>query len=284
MKLIFRGEAELGESALWDAELQHLHWLDLRSSQLLSLAPDGSVSTHSIDVAPPLGAIVQTDTSPWAALLAGQSIFDLDVGTGMITARSQPIAVAANTHFNDATVSPDGQLWAGTEDSHGTEPTGSLWQIIGPKAAAIDSGFVCVNGPAFSPDGSWVYVSDSIGRRILRYPPHSSEGTTFFTFSAHLGLPDGLAVDQHGDLWVATWSGASVMQLSRDARLKQIIPAPARLVTSLAFGGDDMRTLFITTARTGLSAAELAESPLSGSLFAIRVAVPGVPIPRWRLR
>lgn len=79
MKLIFQGEAELGESALWDAEGQLLHWLDLLSSQLLSLAPDGTVRTHTLDIPPPLGAIVQTNTKPGAALLAGQTIFDLDL-------------------------------------------------------------------------------------------------------------------------------------------------------------------------------------------------------------
>lgn len=115
--------------------------------------------------------------------------------------------MATHTHFNDATVSPSGQLWADTEHSEGTEPTGSLWRIIGPNATLVDSGFVCVNGPAFSPDGNWVYVSDSVGRRILRYPTDSPDSQTFFTFSEDMGQPDGLAVDRHGDLWVAMWSG-----------------------------------------------------------------------------
>lgn len=284
MELISRGLAQLGESALWDAERQCLHWLDMLSSELFSLTPDSRVLTHQLDVAPPLAAIVQTDTSPGAALLAGHSIYDLDLVTGATTARWHPIQDATNTRFNDATVSPSGELWAGTAHTEEEKAVGSLWRIFGPSAKAADSGFVVANGPAFSPDGGCLYLSDSFRHRVLRYPAGSSRGTPLFTFSDEMGLPDGLAVDQHGDLWVALWSGGAVARISPEGFLKELLPVPAPLVTSVAFGGTDLRTVFVTTARTGLNAEELDAFPLSGSIFATSAPVPGVTIPAWKQR
>lgn len=284
MELVSRGQAELGESALWDAERQCLHWLDMLSSELFSLTPDGTVSKHQLDVAPPLAAIVQTDASPGAALLAGHSIYDLDLVTGTTRARWHPIHDAVNTHFNDATVSPSGELWAGTAHTEEEEAVGSLWRVFGPSAKAVDSGFVVANGPAFSPDGGCLYLSDSFRRRVLRYPAGSSKGIPLFTFSDEMGLPDGLAVDQYGDLWVALWSGGAVARISPEGLLKELLPVPAALVTSVAFGGADLRTLFVTTARTGLNTEALDAFPLSGSIFATAAPVPGVLIPAWRQR
>jgi sugar lactone lactonase YvrE len=136
-----------------------------------------------------------------------------------------------------------------------------------------------VNGPAFSPDGGVIYVSDSMGRRILAFDVDRGalrRRRTFATMSKDEGFPDGLTVDAEGCLWCAHWEGSRVTRFAPTGERLSVIRIPAPLVTSVAFGGSALDTLFVTTARLGLNPGDIARAPQSGSLFAVKPGITGL--------
>jgi len=177
-------------------------------------------------------------------------------------------------------VDSSGRLWVGTFDLNETEPRGCLWLLgDGATPQLMESGLAVVNGPAFAPDGSTVYVSDSVGRRILAYELAASRLRTrrvLVHFADGEGLPDGLTVDAEGCIWCAHWDGARVTRFSPNGERILTVAIPAPRVTSVAFGGASLDTLFVTTARYGLTEAVLAAYPDSGALFEIQTRVRGV--------
>jgi sugar lactone lactonase YvrE len=116
------------------------------------------------------------------------------------------------------------------------------------------------------------------GRRIWwrtddnRSAPPARDGTPGYG-----GRPDGAAVDVDGCYWTAQYEGARVLQLSPDGEILRALAVPARCPTMVTFGGADLRTLYITSARDGRSAEELKQWPLSGFVFAVPVAAAGLP-------
>jgi xylono-1,5-lactonase len=183
---------------------------------------------------------------------------------------------------NDAKIDPYGRLWLGSADAKELEPRGALHCRVDASTTLIaDAGFVVVNGPAFSPDATQLYVSDSWGRRILRYelataPLKVLSREVLVAFRPDEGLPDGLAVDSEGGVWCAHWGGARVTRFSPAGTREEVISLPVPIATSVALGGPDLKTLYITTAHYGLDAATRAAAPRAGDLFAIEVATAGV--------
>ena len=143
------------------------------------------------------------------------------------------------------------------------------------------------NGVAFNRDQTLLYHANTPAHRIDVYDYELSTGTPrnkrlFHAFDSdktavdYGGRPDGAAIDSEDAYWCAMFEGARIVRLSRSGEILQTIPVPARCPTMIAFGGEDLRTLYITTGRKGRSEAELAQYPLSGYLLSVRVEVPGV--------
>jgi sugar lactone lactonase YvrE len=136
---------------------------------------------------------------------------------------------------------------------------------------------VC-NGPAFSPDGATLYFSDSLGKQILAYDLDVASGRLSrrrLFASARDGLPDGMTVDSEGHLWCALYGAGEVRRFRPDGSVSGVVPLPVPNVTSCCLGGDDLRTLYVTSGWTGSTAGD----DLGGSLFSRRVDVPGLPEP-----
>ncbi|MDQ0395707.1 SMP-30/gluconolactonase/LRE family protein [Labrys monachus] len=273
----------LGEAAAWDAREGRLLWLDLVEPALFGYAPATKAASRlALDAPTPLGPVIPTGR-PGTLLLAhpaGLSL--LDARTGGLTPFVAPEQGRAGLLYNDGKVDRWGRLWIGTSDAAEAEPRGVLW-CLAPGAAPVmaDAGFVVSNGPAFSPDGRTLYFSDSIGRRILAYDiaPDSPKPTgrrVFASFAMDEGLPDGLAVDAEGGVWVAHWDGWRITRFSPEGERLRVILLPVPRVTSLAFGDPGLATLYVTTARLDLSPVMLAAAPLSGHLFAIDAGVEGL--------
>lgn len=189
---------------------------------------------------------------------------------------------AAGQRLNDAKVDPQGRLWLGS--MHNTDyqqKVGKLFRLDPDlRLAVADEGYHICNGPTFSPDGSALYHSDSFLDVTYRYEV-STDGTLgsreIWRCYTDGGSPDGMQVDSEGCIWVATWGAKRVCRFSPDGELLAEVTLPTSHPASLAFGGEDLRTLYITTAREGLSAQQLAEEPLAGALFSARIDVPGLP-------
>jgi sugar lactone lactonase YvrE len=139
------------------------------------------------------------------------------------------------------------------------------------------------NGPAISPDGGTLYHVDTLAGTIeafdIRDRDRLEGGRVFAVIDPAHGTPDGVTVDSEGCVWVGLWGGWALRRYSADGELLAVVPIPCANVTKLAFGGDDLRTAFVTTARAGLSEEALQEQPLAGALFAFEARVPGLPLP-----
>jgi len=188
---------------------------------------------------------------------------------------------AAGHRLNDAKVDPSGRLWFGS--MHNTDyrqAVGKLFRLGADLQLHVaDEGYHICNGPTFAPDGSALYHSDSFLDVTYRYPL-AADGSLGAREEWHRyegGSPDGMQVDSEGCVWVSTWGGKRVCRFSPQGELLAEVPLPTSHPASLAFGGADLRTLYITTAREGLSAEQLAQEPLAGAVFRARIDVPGLP-------
>ncbi len=188
---------------------------------------------------------------------------------------------AAGQRLNDAKVDPCGRLWFGS--MHNTDyrqAVGKLFRLDADLALHVaDEGYHICNGPTFAPDGSALYHSDSFLDVTYRYrlAADGSLGAREEWRRYSGGSPDGMQADSEGCIWAATWGGKRVCRFSPQGELLAEVPLPTSHPASLAFGGEDLRTLYITTAREGLSAGQLAQEPLAGAVFRARIDVPGLP-------
>jgi sugar lactone lactonase YvrE len=166
--------------------------------------------------------------------------------------------------------------------------TGALYRLDNDLALTRLFGQMTIsNGLAFSPDGTTMYHADTPTRtvRAFDYAADASlpaNPRVFAQWEEAVDRPDGAAVDSAGNYWVAHYHAGHIVQLSATGKEIATYPIPAMCPTMCAFGGDDLRTLYVTTARQLRDDAELARFPQSGSIFSMRVDVPGLPEPRFR--
>lgn len=271
----------LGESVLWSQALQSVYWIDGVAAEIHRwelLARRYSVVKLPLD--PVIGMIAATSDASTLVLSYARGLALVNMDTLKVAPLADPERGRAAIGYNDGKVDPRGGLWTGTFDVNETEPRGCLWLLEnGATPRLMETGLAVINGPAFSPDGSTVYVSDSVGRRILAYELEGKQlwnRRVLVTFANEEGLPDGLTVDAAGCIWCAHWDGARVTRFSPKGDRMLTIPIPAPRVTSVAFGGASLDTLFVTTARYGLSESSLATYPDSGALFEIQTGVRGL--------
>lgn len=236
----------------------------------------------------------------------GQSTFVLPTANGAFVVgvdrtlqRFQPVTgafsqiaeVEADTpgnRTNDGTVDPAGRLWFGTMDNGENADTGRLYRV-GPDGvpAPAGPGAPITNGPAFSPDGRTCYFNDTVRRTIWAYKASEegilSDARVFASIEEGVGNPDGPCVDADGYLWVALFGGGRVRRYAPGGKLVDEIHFPASNISKPAFGGEDLRTLYVTTARHLLDEAAQKAQPLAGGLFAVDAGVKGLAIPEARL-
>ncbi|MNL27325.1 L-arabinolactonase [compost metagenome] len=165
-----------------------------------------------------------------------------------------------------------------------SKQTGALYRIDETGAfERKEGGIIVSNGLGWSPDGRTFYFVDTVPGLIHAYDFNPATGTLsarreFARIPVADGRPDGLAVDAEGGVWCAIWDGWCVRRYLPNGKLDQVIDMPVPRPSSIAFGGPDLSTLFITSARTRLPASTLADAPLSGGLFSCRPGVAGAHI------
>lgn len=275
----------LGESPMWHEAESRLYWLDLRRPAIYRFEP---TSGRNEQVKAELGSyvgglVLRADGG--LVVDNERGIHAVDRATGRLVPLADPEADKPDNWFNDAKCDRLGRLWAGTGDRKETAPSGRLYVFERDHSwRAVDAGIICSNGPAFSPDGRTAYFSDSYIQQVVKYDIDPATGEIgdrrpFVQITDAAVYPDGMTVDTEGGLWIALWDGWRIVRYTPDGKLDRTVKLPAPRPTAMAFGGPDWRTLYVTTASMGLTDAQLAEAPLSGSLFACDPGVTGMPEP-----
>jgi D-xylonolactonase len=277
-EVIVAAHDRLGESPLWAPSERALYWLDVTGGIVHRWDDHRGHEAVRVAAAGRLGAIALTAGS---LVLTGRfGLAALDAATGGVRCLSDPLAGRTDVYLNDAKTDRAGRLWLTTADVAGTRPTGVLLRLDEDGVNIAGRGYAQGNGPAVSPDGTRLYVSESLHGVVWAYDLAADGAlgtpTELLRLPPEEGVPDGLTVDSVGNLWVAHWGGGRVSCWSPEGTRLGVLPVPAPLVTSVAFGGVDLGTLFVTSARYGLGPDVLERWPLSGSLFAHRPGVTGL--------
>lgn len=262
--LAISGEADVGEGPFWSTDDRSITWVDITRGEVrVSSLDDNTTVVQKLPML--VGAAIPVgETSDLAVAVAD--------GFGYVRSGafelSQPFLRDPHLRMNDAKCDSAGRMWAGSTDMSFRRGDGALHVWDGRSSRMAASGFSLPNGMGWSPDDSVMYLVDSTEHRLLSAPFDPTEGTVgsfeLLTVVPE-GLPDGLAVASDGTIWVAVWGASSIQRFSANGHRLQTIGVPVSQPTSCAFGDDG--ELFITTARAGLTPAELAEQPLAGSIL-----------------
>lgn len=281
VEVAFSTASELGEGALWDDRDGVLYWVDILQNKLHRFDPRDR-SNLSYDVGESVSTVV---LSVDARLLLGlrSGIGWLDPATRRVGHIVDPEPHKPHTRMNDGKCDPMGRFWIGSYCERAPEFDGALY-CLHPNLELETklSGIQCSNGLVWSADRRSFYYIDSPRHEIWGFDYQAQSGTihdqrVVANVDAELGSPDGMSIDAEGKLWVAIWGGGCVQRIDpRTGRLELEIRVPAANVSSVAFGGEDLDVLYITTARVGRTPQELSTEPLAGSLFAVRVPYRGV--------
>jgi sugar lactone lactonase YvrE len=292
---------EVGESPFWHPDEQMLYWVDIPSRKIFrSNVFMGTVESWAM-AAP-------HDLEPGCIAPARSGGLVIALRDGIYRARSwggplEKLAAALHntttSRFNDGKCDPRGRFWAGTIYEPRDAREAALYCLDGrdgqaPALARMAGGATVGNGLAWSADGCTLYWGDTTahvvhawdwdattntlsGQRVFRQFPLKPSGWQP-GMPGYGGRPDGAAVDSQGNYWAAMFEGRRVLKLSPAGEVLAEIATPVQCPTMVCFGGDDLQTLYLTTARHGRPAAELEAMPQSGCVFSTRVDVPGLPV------
>lgn len=293
--------SELGESPFWHPDEQMLYWVDIPGKQIhranvfMSTVESWAMPTEPGCIAP---ARTQGEASGLVIALR-DGIYRARRWGGALQRLVLADHDTATTRFNDGKADPLGRFWAGTMYEPRDAAKAQLFSMDcrnghAPVMELKVGNAIIANGLAWSPDAATVYWTDTprhtirawdwdgesnamTHERLFRQWPGQPEGWQA-GMPGYGGRPDGAAVDVQGNYYVAMFEGARILKLSPAGEVLADIPVPAQCPTMPCFGGDDLKTLYLTTARYKRSAQELQTWPNSGCVFSLRVDVPGLPV------
>lgn len=286
IRCILDAQATIGECPVWSAEEQALYWVDILAPALFRLDP-ATGEQRRWDLPEAVGSFGLGRNGD-AVLALRTGFHRLDLKSGALSFLVQPEGDRPGNRFNDGKVSPDGRFFAGTMDEERmSRPQGALYRLDpGGSCTRVIDGLIVSNGLAWSADGRTMFHSDSKGQVIWAwsYDPRTgaiADRREVARPSETIGRPDGAATDAEGFYWSAGISAGVLNRWSPEGRLDRQIALPCVAPTCPCFGGPDLRTLYVTSLRHHVAPERLAERPLSGGIFALRVDVPGVPVARF---
>ncbi len=274
--VVIPADADVGEGPVFDVRTGQLVWVDITR---------GTVFENDLIT----GRQTRTDLDTLVGAVAprhGERGFVAAVSDGFglivdgVLTVVDPVLPEAYRRMNDAKVDSQGRMWAGSTHMEFKPGVGALHRWDGRQpSTTVAAGFTLPNGMGWNADDSVMYLVDSYAHSLLAAPYQADDGEVgeFRTIATiDSGLPDGLAVDVDGFVWVAVWGGHEVRRYNSRGELVATVPMPVAQPSSCAFGDDG--TLYITSARSGLSVEDLIAQPLAGSVFALATATRGVPI------
>jgi sugar lactone lactonase YvrE len=282
---VIEGGDQLGEGPFWDEDRGELLRVDITRGLVHGWDPESGASWRR-EVRGEVSAAIPR---AWGSELV------LAVGHRLLLASGEELQELARVEedqpenrFNDSKCDPHGRLWAGTMSKRRTPGVAALYRLGSEGDLERVVGETTIsNGLGWSPAGERMYFIDSTTQRVDAFDFEDSSGTianrrVFVEIAAEDGLPDGLTVDAEGGVWVCLFGGAAVRRYDADGTLDAVIGLPVTNPTSPVFGGPDLRTLYVTSARHRLTYEQLEAEALAGAVLALEPGVRGLPGNRFR--
>ncbi|MBX9472011.1 SMP-30/gluconolactonase/LRE family protein [Microcella sp.] len=269
--------AEHGEGPVWSAETSRLQFVDMLAGSIVTIDAGGALVDRRT---------VGTVAAAFRPRGDGGLVIAVERGFAMLSPDGELTTFAEiwtdpTVRMNDGACDTQGRFLCGTMAYDAAAGRGALHRLeLDGSTTTVLEGLTISNGLAFSPDGASAVFVDSPTQQVRRYRLPDDDGPwhdfdVIVEIDPAVGTPDGLCIDSEGGIWVALWGGSAVHRYTADGTLTDIVTVPVRHVTACTLGGDDGRTLFITTSARGV---DRVEQPDAGAVFSARVAVTGAPV------
>ncbi|MDU0202396.1 SMP-30/gluconolactonase/LRE family protein [Paenibacillus sp. MAH-36] len=280
VQLVLDAKATLGEGPSWNEEEKALYWVDIVGEKFCRFYPETG-HNESFLIGEYVGAVVCAGKDE--VVLATQSGFQsYHMKQRTLTPLVDPEAHLPSNRFNDGKCDSHGRFWAGTMEIIEKGATGSLYVLeTDGSYRKVHEDVGVSNGIAWSLDENEMYYIDSMRKQVLVFDFDAEKGEIsrprlLIDFAGEQGFPDGMTIDAEGMLWIAHWDGWQVSRWNPRTGMKlESIAVPAAKVTSCIFGGDELDTLYITSARKGLEDEKAGDQPHAGGIFAVKPGVKG---------
>lgn len=287
IETVLAANATIGESPTWVAAEGALYWIDVKAPALHRYRPDDG-ATDSWLLTSDIGGFALTEDGA-AVVALREGLFRLEFDSGALSQLTPPPFDPALFRFNEGSCDANGRFWLGVmfDPLEGNPPVrpGKLhsFTLAGglreePDAAELH------NGMAWSKDNATFFLSHSYQRRIIAFDYNLDDGVisnrrVFATVPEPLGIPDGAAIDSEGGYWCALHGGGKLRRFSADGTFDRDIDLPVSQPTMPAFAGEDLATLYVTSASDGMSAEQRSREPSAGALFRVDVGARGIARP-----
>jgi len=282
-EIISKKKCLLGESPIWHQYSNNFIWLDYLNGNIYFYNQDkNTVVKKNLDLAVPLGGIVLYNNLDCLLVSHKNGISTVKIDTLETRDFIHPESSNKDVIYNDLKIDRHNNLWISTSHIDETEEKGSLWKLDrNKKIQLIDTGFKVSNGPAFSPCGSYIYFNDTFAYQTYRYKLSEEkksrvEKESFYTFDKEDGYPDGITVDEEGNIWIAHWGSGIITKQSPNGNIVNKFNLPSINLTSLCFGGNNFKDLLVTSATDGMTEKDWQNFPESGMTFLIKTKEKGI--------
>jgi len=282
VRCVLPWRAIVGESPVWHPEEQTLYWIDIQRREIHRYHPaSGQNETFEL---PEIVTSIGLRSGDELILTLKKHFATFNTATSRLQRWGDVEADLSRNRFNDGKCDPQGRFWAGTMDATDwSAPAGNLFRMDADKLITkMQTGVICSNGSGWSPDGRTMYYTESFRYSVFHYDFDPGTGAIsnrrpFATLDSKCGgFPDGMTVDADGFVWSNVVGLGQIRRYDPKGKLERIVQLPVPRATDCTFGGPNLRTLYITTARETMTPAQLSDAPLSGSLFAVDCDVAGL--------
>lgn len=281
MELVLDTQSALGEGAIWNHRTGELIWVNITDNILNFYSPSKDYNKEML-TGQMIGTVVPAESGKLMVALEN-GFYQFDPVTGSKKFIGDPEEDIPGNRFNDGKCDPEGRFWAGTMSLDGVRNAGALYRLDPDSTVhKMIDGVSTSNGIVWSLNHQKMYYIDTPTHKVMAWDYDSETGNinnpqTAIEIPVDMGSPDGMTIDEEGNVWIALWNGSAVGCWNPETgELLHTLNVPAKNVTSCAFGDDDLGTLYITTARTGTSDEDIEKFPHAGGLFKIRPGVKGV--------